>query len=101
MAAGIPIQIDVLAQTGPKGWSARIGCHSDDLCVRMEIEGFLKSLVFECRIVMNFVDGHAFQSVNHYPIKRIKSVQPLVAYFFFKIQKVIPVRLPSIFIMLF
>lgn len=40
MVAGIPIQIDVLGQTGPKGWSARIGCHSDDLGVRMQIGGF-------------------------------------------------------------
>jgi hypothetical protein len=31
VAAGIPIQIDIIGQTGSKGWSARIGCHSDDL----------------------------------------------------------------------
>ncbi|CAF3004510.1 unnamed protein product [Rotaria sp. Silwood2] len=31
VAAGIPIQIDILEQKGPTGWSARIGCHSDDL----------------------------------------------------------------------
>jgi hypothetical protein len=33
VAAGIPIQIDVLEQIGATGWSARIGCHSDDLVV--------------------------------------------------------------------
>ncbi|CAF3368235.1 unnamed protein product [Rotaria socialis] len=31
VAAGIPIQIDVLEQKGAPGWSARVGCHSDDL----------------------------------------------------------------------
>jgi len=31
VAAGIPIQIDVVQQEGITGWSARIGCHSDDL----------------------------------------------------------------------
>ncbi|CAF0735671.1 unnamed protein product [Adineta ricciae] len=31
VVAGIPIQIDVLDQQGSSGWSARIGCHSDDL----------------------------------------------------------------------
>ena len=31
--AGIPIQIDILDETGEKGWTARIGCHSDDLGV--------------------------------------------------------------------
>ncbi len=31
VAAGIPIQIDVVRQDGASGWSARIGCHSDDL----------------------------------------------------------------------
>ena len=33
VAAGIPIQIDVLEQLGANRWSARIGCHSDDLGV--------------------------------------------------------------------
>ncbi|CAF3700216.1 unnamed protein product [Rotaria socialis] len=31
VAAGIPIQIDVLQRIGASGWLARIGCHSDDL----------------------------------------------------------------------
>ncbi|CAF1503058.1 unnamed protein product [Adineta steineri] len=31
VAAGVPIQIDVLDQSGATGWSARVGCHSDDL----------------------------------------------------------------------
>ncbi|CAF0877594.1 unnamed protein product [Rotaria sordida] len=31
VAAGIPIQINVLEHGGATGWSARIGCHSDDL----------------------------------------------------------------------
>ncbi|CAF1376311.1 unnamed protein product [Rotaria sordida] len=31
VAAGIPIQIEVLNQVGATGWSARIGCHTDDL----------------------------------------------------------------------
>ena len=33
VVAGIPIQIDVLEQTGQTGWTARVGCHSDDLGV--------------------------------------------------------------------
>lgn len=37
VVAGIPIQIDVLDQKGEKGWSARIGCHSDDLGVSKQI----------------------------------------------------------------
>lgn len=76
MVAGIPIQIDVLGQTGTKGWSARIGCHSDDLCVRMQIRFFVDSMhrtyMFDCRIVMNFVVGHAFQYVNLYRVKPFK-----------------------------
>jgi len=31
VAAGTPIQIDIVAQQGATGWTARIGCHSDDL----------------------------------------------------------------------
>ncbi len=38
--AGIPIQIDVIGQTGSAGWSARIGCHSDDLGVCLEKKGY-------------------------------------------------------------
>jgi hypothetical protein len=41
VVAGIPIQIDVSEQTEPKGWSARIGCHSDDLGVCLMISLFL------------------------------------------------------------
>ncbi len=41
MAAGIPIQIDVLEQKGSAGWSVRVGCHSDDLGVCLEIFLFL------------------------------------------------------------
>jgi hypothetical protein len=41
VVAGIPIQIDVLEQKGSKGWSARIGCHSDDLGVSLTILLFL------------------------------------------------------------
>jgi hypothetical protein len=41
VAAGIPIQIDILGQTGSTGWSARIGCHSDDLGVGLTILLFL------------------------------------------------------------
>ena len=33
VAAGIPIRIDILGQRETAGWSARIGCHSDDLKV--------------------------------------------------------------------
>ncbi len=36
VVAGIPIQIDIVEQRGPTGWSARIGCHSDDLGVCFE-----------------------------------------------------------------
>ncbi|CAF4569935.1 unnamed protein product [Rotaria sp. Silwood2] len=31
VAAGIPIKIDIVEQVGATGWSARIGCHSDNL----------------------------------------------------------------------
>lgn len=36
VAAGIPIQIDVIEETGAPGWSARIGCHTDDLNVSLK-----------------------------------------------------------------
>ncbi|CAF5167755.1 unnamed protein product, partial [Rotaria sp. Silwood1] len=31
VAAGITIQIDLVEQEGATGWSAQIGCHSDNL----------------------------------------------------------------------
>lgn len=31
VAAGTTIQIDIVEQQGTTGWSARIGCHSDDI----------------------------------------------------------------------
>jgi len=31
VAAGITIQVNIVDSQGAKGWSARIGCHSDDL----------------------------------------------------------------------
>ena len=34
VAAGIPIEIDVIDLKGSDKWSARIGCHSDNLGVR-------------------------------------------------------------------
>jgi hypothetical protein len=70
--AGIPIQIDVLEQKGAAGWSARIGCHSDDLGVYFILVIKIKKYFFENRIVMNFVDGHVFRYVNHYLIKEFK-----------------------------
>lgn len=63
VAAGTPVQINVLQIVGPAGWKARIGCHSDSLNVHFETF-LLKSIIKICcfsRIVMNFVDGHAFR----------------------------------------
>ena len=41
--AGIPIRIEVVEQNGASGWSARIGCHSDDLGVRENVEQIIEN----------------------------------------------------------
>jgi hypothetical protein len=66
VAAGIPIQIDVLEQVGTAGWSARIGCHTDDLGVCLHVNIVFHSTVINIliRVVTNFVDGHAFLFAN-------------------------------------
>jgi hypothetical protein len=66
VVAGIPIQIDVLEQIGANGWSARIGCHSDDLGVR-SVNCFRVSMLNNRsihRTVMNCVDGLVYLYLN-------------------------------------
>lgn len=51
MAAGIPIQIDVVEQVGTTGWSARVGCHSDDLMVSIRSRFFVS--ITSATIIIN------------------------------------------------
>ena len=73
VVAGIPIQIDIIDKKGSNdSWTARIGCHTDDISVRKIKSIFFTYILSHSSIVMNFVVGHVYQSAKVYRLKLLK-----------------------------